>query len=532
LKTLLILFLSISFAVQAQSYQFEVKFKFKDTSKYNTSLPSDFLTTKALARKVKNKAVVGIDDFPITSNYLDSLSKYFSVKSISKWFNLSTVQTNDSLSIDSLKNFSFVGSYKYIGKSRFSLARVSKKVELAATDEIDYGSASVAINQVKGEELHNNNYLGEGITIAVLDAGFTNANNMDIFAPLLNEERIVAQKNFISPADDVYRSNQHGTQVLSVLAGNKDGEYIGSAPNAYYMLLLTEDVSEENLIEEYFWTQAAEYADSMGADILTSSLGYNTFDTQAMDHLPADIGNSTTMVSQAAKKAVQKGMLVLNSAGNEGNQPWKNLLFPADEELVLTVGGVNSEGQYVNFSSSAPLDLPFVKPNVVAFAEGVSVANSDGTYSNANGTSFSCPIIAGLAACLWQALPEKNHYEIKELIEQSSHQYDQPDRQMGYGIPNFSQAIEQLVLNGELSQSPTLFPNPTNQSQISLKHSIQIKIISVRLFDVAGKELNVLSFKTNNANCTDILLSILSQGTYFLTFSTESGLFQKQLIVN
>ena len=528
MKAIFLLLIVYSIGSYGQSYQFEVILKEKDTVQYNNSSPTDYLTAEAVSRKNKHFVPITPNDFPVTISYLDSLNKYYKVKAVSKWFNLSVVQTNDSLSIDTLKNFPFVESYKFIGKSDFSVSRISRKNEIT---EINYGSASAGINQVKGEYLHNNNYLGENITIAVLDAGFQNTNSMNIFTSLFNEQRIIAEKNFIFPATDVYGLDLHGTQVLSVLAGNKDGEYVGSAPKSNYILLVTEDVREENLIEEYIWTQGAEYADSLGANIINSSLGYNTFDTQVFDHLQSELGKSTAMVSKGARTAVQKGMLVISSAGNEGESSWKNLLFPADEELVLTVGAVNIQGNHVDFSSTSPTHINFVKPTVAVLGEKVGISSGNGIYSSANGTSFACPIISGLAACLWQALPNKNQHEIKSIIEQSAHQYNSPDKQIGYGIPDFSQTIEHILYSNQ-TKAPILFPNPTSTSLITLHHQSTFKVIDVILFDHTGKPQNKVIFKETNEERTTLTLPTLSVGSYFLTFITDLGLFQKQLIVN
>jgi serine protease AprX len=528
LKTLL-LFILTSSAAFAQSYQFEVIFKDKDTLKYNTSSPTDYLTSKSIARKNKLGVAITINDFPLTSSYLDSLNKYYKVKAISKWFNTIAVQTNDSLSIDSLNTFPFVASYRLIGKSGFSVTRTSKKNE---TTELNYGSASTGINQVRGEYLHQNNYLGTGITIAVLDAGFTNVNTMDIFTSLFAEGRVLAEKNFINPSNDVYELGLHGTQVLSVMAGNKDAEYVGTAPKANYLLLITEDPQEENLIEEYTWIQGAEYADSLGADIISSSLGYNFFDTPAFNHLHSELGQTVTIVSKGARTAVEKGMLVVNSAGNEGESPWKNLLFPADEEMVLTVGGVNNQGNHAKFSSTSPAGLSFVKPNVVALGEQVNISSENGTYSNANGTSFACPIISGLAACVWEALPDKSPMEIKAIIEQSAHQYYNSDNLIGYGIPNFSETIERLIHPNNIFDKAILFPNPTSVDQITIHHQFTSDIIEIKLIDQSGSQQEQVFFNEISPDVTTISLPDLVKGSYFLTFITKTGLLQKQLIVN
>lgn len=529
MKAFLLLVCLFSLTAKSQQYHFEVILNEKDTSLYKSSDPSNYLSAKSISRKTKHSIPISIEDFPITQSYLDSLASYFQLRSYSKWFNLAVIETNDSLSIDSLNNFPFVSAFKFIGKSNSASARVNAENDITS---IDYGMASSSINLVRGEYLHDNGFSGEGMTIAVLDAGFSNVDLMDIFTPLFYEARIIATRNFVTQEENVYSKSVHGTQVLSILAGNKEGEFVGTAPKANYILLTTEDLSQENLIEEYIWVQGAEYADSSGADLINSSLGYNTFDTQEFDHAISQIGNWSTMISHGARKAVEKGMLVINSAGNEGDSPWKNMLFPADEEYVLSVGAVDAQGNYSTFSSTAPAGLAFVKPNVVALGEQISISSSQGAYTNANGTSFASPVIAGLAACLWQANPNKTQFEIKEIIEKSAHQYNAPDKLIGYGIPDFSQTIERVNLLDEEINTSILFPNPTRLQNITLVHKANSMITDVKLFDRTAQELMGISFTNLNPELTTIFIPSLSKGSYYLAFVTNSGTFQKQLIVN
>ena len=528
MKTSLVILLVIPFALRSQFYQFEVVFKDKDSLTFNLTDPSSFLTPRAIERKNKYDIDVTISDYPITLAYLDSLNQYFDVKSSSKWFNLSTIQTADSLSVDTLLCFSFVKTFKFIGTTGSEFSRNSSISKITA---IDYGAAASAIKQVKGDALHDQGYLGNGLTIAVLDAGFAKVNTMSIFSHLFDTEKILGTKSFVKGHSNVYGEDAHGTQVLSVLAGNKENEYVGTAPKANYLLLITEDTRQENLIEEYLWVSGAEFADSMGADIINSSLGYNQFDTKSQNHQYMDMGNQIAMVSKGAKKSAEKGMLVVNSAGNEGETAWKHLLFPADEEMVLSVGAVNDAGNYATFSSSSPQTLSFVKPNVAALGQQVSVSSTDGQYVKENGTSFSCPIIAGLAACLWESLPQSSQGEIKSMIEESGHQYGNPDRLLGYGVPDFSSIIP-AGLSNENNSKLIVYPNPSQGNTFTIKNPVRSNFFQILLYDPVGHEINGISLVKLNATATALKIPQLTKGTYFLQITNSSCTVVKQLIIN
>lgn len=289
--------------------------------------------------------------------------------------------------------------------------------QLSETDPAVYGSSIHQLTLFNGQFLHEHNYLGEGIQIAVLDAGFYKADELPAFAAMRAENRILGTRDFAEPSGNVYQKHEHGTNVLSTMGGELTGQLIGTAPKASYYLLRSEDDFSEFLIEEDNWVAAAEYADSLGCDIINSSLGYAFFDDENMDHTYADMDGQTTRVTRAANMAAQKGMLVFASAGNEAANDWKYMVAPSDGDLVIGVGAVNKDSIWAPFSSLGPTSDGDVKPNLAAIGWGTIIQDDDGAVKPANGTSFSSPVLAGMAACLWEANPQASNFEIKEALD-------------------------------------------------------------------------------------------------------------------
>ena len=289
---------------------------------------------------------------------------------------------------------------------------------------------------LNGIRLHEAGYRGKGMRIAVIDAGFMNVNRIDAFASM----KLIGSRNMTFPDKSVFCEDNHGGNVLSCMAANLNGVMVGTAPEAAYLLLKSEDIRGEYLIEEDYWAAAVEYADSVGVDVITSSLGYSHFDSLPDYYTTADLNGKTAFVSRIAAIAAQKGMLVVASAGNEANSHWERVTFPADVQDVLTVGGVTSDKERISFSSFG-LTADFrIKPDVVALGNHVCVINDAGQVQHVNGTSFSAPVVAGLVACLWQAFPLMKNTELIQLIKETSHQSQNPDIQSGYGIPDMYKA--------------------------------------------------------------------------------------------
>ena len=374
-----------------------------------------------------------------------------------------------------------------------------------------YGQGQSQVALLNGQDLHNKGYWGQGMTIAVLDGGFAGVQLFGAFDSLWTKGRILGTKDFVDGDTNVYQRGGHGMSVLSVMGANLPGVLVGVAPRANYWLLSTEDETSETIQEEYNWIAGAEFADSVGADIINSSLGYSTFDDTLQNHTYADLDGKTTPVTLGALWAARKGILVVNSAGNEGSSSWKYILAPADADSILAVGGCDLAGNYVLFSSQGPSADGRIKPDVMAPALNVDVVNSFGGVGGANGTSFASPLIAGLAACLWQAHPGKTAQEIRTEIIQSAHLVATPDPFRGHGIPDFW--VADYALNtGEWPQSMALniYPNPAKNGLFQWDGEVQEGAV----FEWVNMQGQVVHRHVVSEGEQRLDLSFLAQGNY------------------
>ncbi len=451
--TLILSFISFSLIAQQTPKKYWVGFKDKANSAFSVEEPESFLSARALERRQKHGIAIIENDLPVNSVYLSRLEeKGAIIHNTSKWLNGTSVIATDSI-IALISNLPFIVEIKYVGKhheGKLALRRSGKKRDTISdylSLESRYGYAETQISTLRGAYLHEQSFQGEGMMIGVLDGGFSNVDIMPFFDSLRHHNRLLYQRDFVEGDDYVYESSSHGSQVLSVMGANVPGFMVGTAPNATYVCLKSEDTKGEYLIEEINWVAALEYADSLGVDIVNSSLGYTVFHDSKMNYEYEDLNGKTAIASRGADIAFTKGMIVINSAGNEGNSEWKYIDVPADGINVLSVGATNFDGKRARFSSIGPSPDGRIKPEIVAPGKGVTVAS---TYSmkvnRANGTSFSSPLIAGLVACLWQAFPNKTNREIMDAVIQSSSQYGIPDEELGYGIPNFYEAFQLLSL--------------------------------------------------------------------------------------
>jgi len=451
------LLLSCFVSAQVAPDKYWIRFTDKDNSPYSINIPEEFLSQKAIDRRTIQGISIVENDLPVNPSYVTAvINTGATLLNISKWFNSVTVYTDDplvlvainalpivlSISKNSLSN---IVAEEKSAKPFFENETISKIPEenlikgTTSGQSYDYGQAYNQINMVNGIPLHDLGLDGAGMIIAVLDAGFLNVDEIEAFDSLWLNNQIIGYKDFVSPfAPDIFDSHYHGTMVLSTMGANLPTEMVGTAPKADYWLLRSEDGTTEYLIEELNWASAAEYADSLGADIINSSLGYTTYDDPTQDHTYEDMDGNTTPITIAADLAASKGILVVNSAGNSGNNSWHYIGAPADGDSVFTIGAVNSSGNYASFSSTGPTYDGRIKPNVVAQGQGSTVISAyTGNVTSGNGTSFSSPITAGMVACLWQAYPDKKNTEIMEAIQQSATQAINPDSLLGYGIPDY-----------------------------------------------------------------------------------------------
>jgi len=344
-----------------------------------------------------------------------------------------------------------------------------------------------------------------------MDGGFPGVNTATTFSRLRNNNQILGGYNYVNRSSNFYTGIDHGTMVLSTMGGFKDNQLVGTAPDASYYLFITENGAKEEPLELSLWVEAAEEADRVGADIITTSLGYTQFDNSNYDFTYEDMNGSTAFISKGVDVAFSRGIICVVSAGNEGSDTWHYISAPADAVHALAIGAVNSAGNYASFSSQGPSFDGRVKPDVVAQGQQAVVSDTSGNIITANGTSFSGPIIAGMVASFWQALPSKTNSEIVELIKESSSIFSSPNDQLGYGIPNFYLALNNaLAVKSTLNSDFKFYPNPT-QGEVSIALPTQIKNAHVVFYSLLGQEVFSRDIISNN---TTITLDGLNSGVY------------------
>lgn len=445
----LIAFLLCTLSLQGQDQQaYMISFTAKENL-WQLQQPTTFLSERAIARRERQGIAIGPSDIPVSNIRRETVANLVSYAGhTSKWLNGMYVEATPS-ELAQIQSLPFV-------------AKVQPITGGTATHGF-YGYAESQNEQINLEAIQQNlGYeldiiRGEGMLIAVLDAGFVGANSVNINDNL----NILTTRNFVEGGIDVYQGSSHGFSVLSTMATFKRDFYVGTAPEATYALIKTEKELSETPEEMFNWIAGAEFADSIGADIINSSLGYSTFDDPADDYTVNDLDGRTSIISLGALAAARTGMLVVTSAGNAGGSAWDKITFPADADSILTVGSVNQYGMASAFSSRGYTVDGRVKPNVCARGEGAYVFRPDGQLAWANGTSFSSPIMAGAAACLWQTQPNATAQQIIKALETSASHYYSHNIRIGYGIPNLGLAKRNLdvVVGGEVP-STLVYPNP------------------------------------------------------------------------
>jgi serine protease AprX len=476
-----------------------ISFTDKINTPYSVERPLDFLSQRAINRRIRQHIPITVEDLPVDPAYTDSLSKLgLQVINVSKWFNGTLVATNDDALIDSIDHLGFVDGQPILVRpvitDKTPVSKISREKNSTSLLTSPYGYSSSQIEMLHGDYFHRQGIEGEGMLIAILDAGFENANSVSSLAHIWQDNRLLATKDFVKDSFDIFNSHLHGTLVFSIIAGIEEGILYGSAPAAEFALIRTEDGGSEYLIEEYNWLCGAEYADSLGADIINSSLGYALFDDSLQNHTYADLDGKTNPVSIAAHTAASKGIVVVASAGNEGNKAWHHIISPADAENIITVGAVDSLGIITPFSSRGPSSDQRIKPDVCSQGLFTVGQYPNGSFHYTAGTSCSAPLISGMAACLWQSNPSANYLDIIKALQKAGDQYFNPDSLYGYGIPDLTKSDRMLAnsLGDSLIDLPTisLFPNPAHSSfYLNLyqqKESVT-QLITISIFDIQGR---------------------------------------------
>lgn len=432
----------------ATSYYFFVAFKDKANTPYSLSNPSAYLSQRAIDRRSFFSVVIDSLDIPVNETYIQQVQSLgAAIHCKSKWMNGVTIMLTDSSLITQVQNLNCVQSIQYTGKNATPLWKSAKNNSDFLA--IDYGVAKKQIEQVHGDYLHDLGYKGSGIHIGLLDAGYLNVNVNHAFDSIRSANRFLGAKDFVNPNSDIYAEHPHGANVLSIIGGNLTAQYFGSAPEASFLIIRTENAPTEYLMETDFWVSGIEYADSAGIDIVNSSLGYTEFDDAATNFTYADMNGTVARASRAATIASQKGIVVVNSAGNDGQNPWKYIGVPADAKEIIAVGNVDSLGVISPYSSIGPSSDGRVKPEICAMGTATGYVSTSGSFTRGSGTSYSAPVITGLTACYLQYMRTNNpNFTIQALqqsIFESANQYASPTDQMGYGIPNYEQAVANIT---------------------------------------------------------------------------------------
>ncbi len=524
--------LCCSGCILAQDAYF-VRFRDKGHSPYSLERPQEYLSERALERRLRQQIDIDSTDMPVTPAYLKQLTTAGGrVLYPLRWFNGAVVQADATaaLAIAALPQVMSVERVWQV--SGIKGTKSTQDVIASSLASYNYGSARQQIEQLGGHRLHQQGFTGAGYVIAVLDAGFMNVDVHPAFDSMRVAGRLLGTRDFVNPQSNIYAENPHGAQVLSTMAGLIPGQMVGTAPRAQYWLVRTEDEVSEQLIEEYNWIAGAELADSVGADVVNTSLGYNTFDDDSQSHSYADLNGQTTPITRGANMAASKGMLMVVSAGNEGSNSWRYIAAPADSPDVLTVGAIDSQGGVTFFSSRGPAADGRIKPDVCAMGYGATVMQPGTSgLTSASGTSFSGPIVAGLMACLWQAYPNLRPAELIDLVRSSASHYGKPNNDIGYGIPNFARAIGLSVPANVLdAEALTVFPNPTHNmvsARLPLAHTATVQ---VAIASPMGHLVHRQNLMANQGILQIELPSYMAQGVYMLSVAANGVTYVAKFI--
>jgi subtilisin family serine protease len=496
----------------------------KGISSYSIDRPEEFLSQKSIDRRNRQGFQVDETDLPVSPAYLEAImATGASIIAASKWVKTVVVEFSESATLESLRSLQFVHDlYPVFKKDNAQTEETlySRTVQDSNDNLDDYGQGALQISLNNGQWLHNWGFKGKNKTIAVLDGGFKNADKVNLF----DWNKILEVKNFTHENEDPLRSStDHGTKVLSCMLTYKQNDMIGTAPEAEYYLFKTEVNDSEFPVEEDYWITALEYADSLGVDIISSSLGYFVFNDPSMNHNDSQLDGRTAYISIAASMAALKGMIVCNSAGNEGSGFWRKIIFPSDAENVLCVGAVNQYSVRAPFSSIGYASDGRVKPDIMAMGENTKVANADG-ISSASGTSFSCPVISGLTASLWQALPQLNSLEIIDLIRKTADRYSDPNTEYGYGIANFLKAYSVGSGTALHTTDNDLTINTCN-NRIYISGNVDMP--NSRLCIYTGIGIKILE---TNVLSNEIDLNYLDNGVYIVNIKCNNKQFIRKFI--
>lgn len=523
-KIFTILTVSFSLIATAQTELVFVYFKDKPNKASFYSNPLSELSQKSLDRRTNLGISLSDQDAPIEPAYITNIQNLgFTVNDYSKWLNGVAVNATQA-QIQTLSEQSYVDRVESFvrnpngGKRQDKIEKFKEFSQESANRSslttFNYGYGLAQIDQINVRALHVAGFTGAGMTIAVIDTGFPSVNTGSAFKRLRDNGQIKGGFNFINKTDDIYNPslNSHGTVCMGAIGGYIDNQFIGTAPDADFYLYASEDAGNEIPEEQLYWIEAAEEADRKGVDVISTSLGYTTFDDSRYDYTYADMDGKTSFIARGAELATQKGIFVTFAAGNDGNNPWHYIATPADNEKVFTIGAVTGQGTSSSFSSYGPNADGVIKPDGAARGtETYTVYGNQVTF--ASGTSLANPVAAGGVACLLQSLPKTvSREEVKTRLRQNSSLALNPSAQMGYGILNFYKTYQTLGVADVKKTQVKIYPNPAKNV---LNISTEKPIHSVEIYDFLGRLI-----KTETKN--NINVSRLEKGNYLLKIKTNN----------
>ncbi|WP_227687137.1 S8 family peptidase [Spirosoma arboris] len=500
----------------------------KANTPYSVSKPEQFLSQRSILRRQKQNIAVLERDLPVNPTYITQLQQAGAkIWFPSRWMNAVLVEADDA-TIAAIQKLAFVKGLEFgrsLANARVSATEAPPAVSYTADSfgkfgtvdaPLNYGTSQDQVTQLGADKMHQQGYHGEGMLIGLLDAGFLNANKVPYLKPVFDENRVLATYDFVKKETSVYEDDSHGLSCLSTIAATADNQLYGTAYKASFILLRTEDANSEKQIEEANWLLGAEYADSAGVDVISSSLGYTQFDDASTNYTYQNMDGKTALCSRAAQIATETGMVVVVAAGNEGSSSWHYISAPSDAASVLAVAAVTQAGIRASFSSFGPSADGRVKPDLAARGQGTVIGIPNGLIATGNGTSFATPLLAGLATGFWQSHPRLTAAQVTEALRRSGSQFGAPDDQLGYGIPNFERASTLADSFGQL----LVYPNPFSDAQ-SLDvqwGEIEANVpLDATLINTAGRIIwqnrytspGLAAFVLPNLN--------LSAGVYFMT---------------
>jgi len=520
-----------SLSAQSQAAKYLVLLKDKTNTPFTVDTPEAFLSKRSIERRQRQGIKVTTRDLPVNPTYVTQIQQTgVKVWYSSRWLNAVLIEAT-AAQLTAVRNLTSVKGIEF--NRALSNARLSAENDLKAglgkygTEALNYGASQNQIEMLGVNKMHDQGYTGKGMLVGILDGGFNNSNTNPTLKPIFDEKRVVATYDFVKKESSVYEDNFHGNNVFSIMASFREGALIGPAYGANFVLLRTEDDFTETRLEEANWLFGAEYADSLGVNVINTSLGYSTFDNPADDYTYADMNGKTTLITRAANWAAGVGMVVVVSAGNEGSSPWKYISAPADADSVLAIGAVNSAKILGSFSSVGPSADGRVKPDVCAKGVSTTLSNQSGVVTAGNGTSYSAPLIAGLVAGFWESQAHLTAMQVIDCIRRAGGRFTAPTSQYGYGIPTFEAATKiaqekyplLAVVDWTKPVEPFVFPNPLGENtslQVYWGNAFVNKNINVTLIDATGRILMQQSILTNEVSTRIALPQVMPNGSYFL----------------